>query len=287
MLLAAGTVPLKNLDVLAGRAVLVDGLIAVQGQALPVTRGTAALIAAMCVVCRHVGLEAPLSVISGDIGTGEGSARLYQYLKKAIPDAHPHVVALHYIMPNWYHHDEVFQAIRAMKRKPVLIADAGFMYAAKISGFAPEYDVFTPDLGELAFLADGEAPHPFYTRGFIFHKEDKVEDLIAMAYQDENAARHLLVKGKEDYICQQGKVLYRIGEPNVPALEAIGGTGDTITGIGAALVHKGLPVAEALRIAAAANRVAGRLADSTPATQIGEIIEKIPEALDEVMEKNI
>jgi len=45
-----------------------------------------------------------------------------------------------------------------------LIADAGFMYAAKMSGQASKYDLFTPDVGELAFLADEEAPHLFYTR---------------------------------------------------------------------------------------------------------------------------
>jgi ADP-dependent NAD(P)H-hydrate dehydratase / NAD(P)H-hydrate epimerase len=52
-----------------------------------------------------------------------------------------------------------------MNRRPILIADAGFMYAAKMSGQAACYDFFTPDVGELAFLADEMAPHPFYTRG--------------------------------------------------------------------------------------------------------------------------
>jgi ADP-dependent NAD(P)H-hydrate dehydratase / NAD(P)H-hydrate epimerase len=62
------------------------------------------------------------------------------------------------------------------------------MYAAKMSGQAPSYDVFTPDMGELAFLADESAPHPFYTRGFILHEENRAPELIKRAYQHENAA---------------------------------------------------------------------------------------------------
>ncbi len=34
----------------------------------------------------------------------------------------------------------------------------------------PADDLFTSDVGELAFLADEEAPHLFYTRGFILHE---------------------------------------------------------------------------------------------------------------------
>ena len=47
--------------------------------------------------------------------------------------------------------------------KPTLVADAGFMYVAKMSGYADAYDLFTPEAGELAILADEKAPHPFYT----------------------------------------------------------------------------------------------------------------------------
>ena len=63
----------------------------------------------------------------------------------------------------------------------MLIADAGFMYVAKMSGAAPLYDLFTPDVGELAFLADEDAPAPLLHRGFILH-EDNSPDLIARAY---------------------------------------------------------------------------------------------------------
>ena len=57
--------------------------------------------------------------------------------------------------------NRVLFAVEEMAKRPVLIADAGFMYAAKMSGQSSKYDLFTPDVGELAFLADEEAPHPF------------------------------------------------------------------------------------------------------------------------------
>ena len=80
------------------------------------------------------------------------------------------------------------------------MADAGYMYVAKMSGYAASYDLFTPDVGELAFLADEKAPHPFYTRGFLLHEEERVPELILRAYHHENAARHLLVKGRCDRV---------------------------------------------------------------------------------------
>lgn len=271
------------MGVVSGDARVCDGRVAIGDEVVGLTRGTAALIAAAAVVCEWFGLPAPRCVVGGDIGDGQGSTALYRTLRDYLPEVKPQVAALHYIMPNVYHHEEVMQAIGSMVQKPMLIADAGFMYVAKMAGYAPFYEVFTPDLGELAFLADGEAPHPFYTRGFIVHQEDQAETLIKMAYQEECAAKYLLVKGKCDYICEGGKVVSTVTEPQVPELEAIGGTGDTITGMAAALMFQGRPTMEALRFAALANRLAGKQVELTPATQITEIIAKIPGALREVM----
>ena len=53
--------------------------------------------------------------------------------------------------------------MKSLGKKPILVADAGSMYVAKAGGDAPFYDVFTPDLGETAFLADEKAMHPMYT----------------------------------------------------------------------------------------------------------------------------
>ena len=280
MLMLTGTLPINGLDVHIGEGTVMDGKIAIGNQVFSINRGTGAMIAACCAVCKKYDLPQPLCVVSGDVGRGEGSTRLYRYLRDNLPQIMPQAIALHYIMPNWYYHDEVLNTIKSLKKNPVLIADAGFMYVAKMSGAAPYYDIFTPDLGELAFLADGEAPHPFYTRGFIFHMEDRVEELIKMAHQEENAAKFLLVKGEKDYICKDGEVLSVVDSPNVPELEAIGGTGDTITGMLAALIYKGFSKEKALQISAKANRIAGKLIHPNPAAQIREIIKKISEALD-------
>ncbi|MBL0731899.1 MAG: sugar kinase, partial [Desulfosarcina sp.] len=152
----------------------------------------------------------------------------------------------------------------------------------KMSGQAGAYDLFTPDIGELAFLADEKAPHPFYTRGFILHEENRAPELISRAYANENAARYLLVKGKEDYLADHEGILDSVKTHIKEAMEAIGGTGDTLTGIVAALLESGMKIKDAAITAAKVNRLAGYKARPTPATQVAEIINQIPSALSEI-----
>ena len=280
MLYLVGTLPLMDLEIHEGEARLVENKFMINDRVFPINRGTASMMAACCAVCEKYGLENPRCLVSGDIGKGDGSATLYRYLRDNIPRMEAMVITLHYIMPNLPLHNEVLEAIKTMEKRPFLIADAGYMYIAKMSGHAPFYDLFTPDLGELAFLADKKAPHPFYTRGFIFHMEDRSQELIRMAYEENNAAQFMCVKGQRDYICKDGQILDEVYEPDVPELEAIGGTGDTITGIIAALIYKGISPQDASTVSAKVNRLAGKLASPTPATQIGKVIEMIPPALD-------
>jgi NAD(P)H-hydrate repair Nnr-like enzyme with NAD(P)H-hydrate dehydratase domain len=187
------------------------------------------------------------------------------------------------MQPDVEWHRKFVSAVDRMAQRPTLIADAGFMYAAKMSGRSLEYDLFTPDIGELAFLADEEAPHPFYTRGFILHEESKVPDLIARAYAHKNAARHLLVKGERDYIANEKGIQKIIDHPVEEALEAIGGTGDTLTGIVGALISTDMHVIEAASVAAQTNRLAGYHAKPTAATQVMDIVSHIPKALEELL----
>ena len=219
----------------------------------------------------------------GDIGLGQGSRRLYRHLADHLGEHSFGVLAFHYLQPDVDWHTRVLMAAREMASRPVLIADAGFMYAAKMSGQAEEYDLFTPDVGELAFLADELAPHPFYTRGFILHDHNQVPELIARAYRNHNAARHLLVKGRRDYLASGPGEILPLDGPCHEALEAIGGTGDTLTGVAAALAAGGMPLPRAARAASLANRLAGALAQPTPATQIQEIVAHLPQALERVL----
>jgi NAD(P)H-hydrate repair Nnr-like enzyme with NAD(P)H-hydrate dehydratase domain len=135
----------------------------------------------------------------------------------------------------------------------------------------------------LAFLADETAPHPFYARGFILHEENRVPDLISRAYRHENASRFLLVKGREDYLADRGGIRATINNPTEEAMEAIGGTGDTLTGIAAALISADREIDEGAVIAAWANRLAGQYTRPSPATQVIEIINHIPRALADLL----
>ena len=285
-MLLAGTIPDTGLDLVCGTARLHRESLSIDGRIFPVNRGTAAMVGAVCAAAEFLGIPAPECVIGGDIGTRTGSREVYRHLIKYLPKSEAGVLCLHYIIPEIGLHNQVLTAARKMKLAPVTIADAGFMYVAKASGQAPFYDLFLPDIGELAFLADEKASHPAYTRGFLTRLELNPADLIAKAYGYGNSAKHLCVKGATDYICRDAVILEQVKQPVIEELEPIGGTGDTITGMAAALIAGGIEIPEACAAACRANREAGMICRPTPATQIFEIIEKIPEALARVLEKN-
>ena len=121
-----------------------------------------------------------------------------------------------------------------------------------------------------ATLAEIAAPAAIETAALT------LPELAATAYSHRNAARLLLVKGSTDYVIRDGEILATVNEPDIPELEAIGGTGDTITGMAAALVYAGLEPHEAAIIASRANRTAGELIKATPATKASELIDALP-----------
>lgn len=283
MLAIVGTVPVEAFPLVWGEVQLGKEALILQGRAIPVNRGTPALLAAMIAAGKVLGNPPPFAYLVGDIGTGKGSRRLYDHLTKHLVKEAFEAVTFHYLQPDVDWHNRVLFALEEMRLKPVLIADAGFMYAAKMSGQAGSYDLFTPDAGELAFLADEEAPHPFYTRGFILHEENLVPELITRAYEHDNAARCLLVKGKQDHIASREGILATVDEPVVEALEPVGGTGDTVTGIVSAFIASGMSAVDSAVLAAKVNRLAGLHANPTPATQVLDIIRQIPRAMEEMM----
>ena len=93
----------------------------------------------------------------------------------------------------------------------------------------------------------------------------------------------MVVKAAVDHIIVDGEVVGEVREPLVPALEAIGGTGDKITGIVSALIYSGLEPSDACIKAAQINRFMGELTNPTPATGIDKLIERIPEAVKKVI----
>lgn len=269
-----------------GPARLINGRLNLEGRDIPIHRGTPALLAAALKAAEWLGGVEIYSFLVGDIGLGGGSRKLYAFLASRLREYTFQVLTFHYTQPDVDWSLRVLFAVETMKQRPILIADAGFMYGAKMSGRAPSYDFFTPDVGELAFLADELAPHPFYTRGFILHQNNQVPDLIRRAYLHENAAAHLVVKGQPDYITRGDQVVATVVQPSFEAMEAIGGTGDTLTGLLTVLCTADCDLIEAAVTAARANRWTGWFADPGPATQIIELIEKIPVALAKAVDQD-
>jgi ADP-dependent NAD(P)H-hydrate dehydratase / NAD(P)H-hydrate epimerase len=285
MLAIVGTVPDKSFGLSVGRVTLEKDHLCLDGQSVPVNRGTPALLGAAIQTLKMWDNKGVFGYLAGDIGLGDGSRQMYEYLVKEADLSGIHTLVFHYLQPDADWHNRIMFKIQDMTRRPIMIADAGFMYAAKMSGSAGFYDLFTPDAGELAFLADETAPHPFYTRGFILHTDNPVHSLVKRAYAHDNAARYLLVKGATDYIMHREGALFQVDCPSRDAMEAIGGTGDTLTGIAAALVSTGMAIPEAAFAAAKINRKAGDLAAPTPATRINEIIRHIPAAAAAVLQE--
>ena len=278
--LIVGTVPRADFSLAWGPYALLQRTLEVSGVVVNVARGTPALMATASVAARALGIDPPDALIVGDIGSGEGSRVLYRHLVDNLGRVGHDGLTFHYLMPDIAWHNKILWGLEELPRPPLMVADAGFMYAAKMSGYAAHYDLFTPDAGEMAFLADEIAPHPFYTRGFLLQEEARVPELIAAAHACANAARHLLVKGQTDYVVREGRIVSQLCEPDTPAMEPIGGTGDTLTGLVTALLASGMDMTRACRTAALANRYLGVLANPTPAFGVADLLAFLPEALD-------
>lgn len=286
MLAVIGTVPEEDFPLIHGPVHICDGHLDLSGHRIPINRGTPALLGAAVKAAAALDNHPEIyAFLVGDIGRGDGSRRLYDFLTRHLSEFSFKVMTFHYLQPDVDWHNKILFAVDELKSRPLLIADAGFMYAAKISGLAAAYDLFTPDAGELAFLADETAPHPFYTRGFILHEDNQTPGLIQRAYQHQNSARHLLVKGKVDYITCEDRLVETIRHPSAESMEAIGGTGDTLTGLVSVLCEAGFQITEAATLGARANRWCGHYAAPTPATQIIDLINIIPLALSRVLKE--
>jgi NAD(P)H-hydrate repair Nnr-like enzyme with NAD(P)H-hydrate dehydratase domain len=78
-------------------------------------------------------------------------------------------------------------------------------------------------------------------------------------------------------------VVETVDHPSFEAMEAIGGTGDSLTGLLTVLCGAGFKAIDAACLAAKANRWTGYYANPNPATQVTELIDKIPQALSRLL----
>jgi len=285
MMLICGTVPIKDLPLTLGEAKFEGKSLSVNNFRIPCIQGTAAVTGAALSVTDYLKLDPPQVLIVGDTGRGKGSDSLYEYLIQRVSALSPDVLVLHYCLPNIALMRRLCESIRRCPKRPIMIADAGSMYGAKAAGLAREFDIFTPDSCEMGFLADPDASHPAYINKHLFEADTNVKrmpKLVATAYQLKSAPKLLLVKGAVDYIAREGNIIDTVSEPDIPELEAIGGTGDTITGMVSAFVYAGVKLHEAAKICAIANRMAGKLAQAKAGTKVWQLITQFPVVFEEM-----
>lgn len=251
--------------------------------AVPVRRGTPALAASAILAAEVLGSATPFLLLVGDCGDSKGSLALYTFLEKWLlsqESSYLKGLTFHYLFPSVDGHNRILMALDERKNpRPLLIADAGFMYAAKMSGYASRWDIFTPDAGELAFLADEKAPHPFYTRGFLLAEGLETEELSRLTYEHGDSARFLLIKGARDLIVEEGRVVASAEKPSLPFMEPVGGTGDLVTGLLTAYALRGRSEREACLDAAQTARFIGEAAAPTPATAVADLMPFICEGI--------
>jgi len=283
-LLLVGTLPYPDFPLTCGEVGFDGDELAVGGRKFSRTQGTGAMITAALTVTNYLKLSPPKVLVAGDTGEGKGTRAMFGYLIENIGELAPDYLVLHYCLPIMSLVKRICQSIDVAKKPVFLIADAGGMYAAKAAKLAPKFDIFTPDPAEMAFLADPAATHPAYVSKHLFAQDaSKVPRQIEAAYKNKDAAKLLIVKGATDYIAENGKIKFTLSEPDVPPLEPIGGTGDTITGLVSGLVYGGYRPLDAAIIATKTNRAAGRSVNPTPATLVKEIADAFPAVLDKYL----
>jgi NAD(P)H-hydrate repair Nnr-like enzyme with NAD(P)H-hydrate dehydratase domain len=284
MMLIAGTVPIEELPLTLGEVTADGEFIVVGNHHIPCTQGTGVMIGAALATTEYLKIDPPHALVAGDIGDGEGSRAIYEHLIQNVAELSPEVLVLHYWLPHIALTRKLCQAIERCSKRPVMIADAASMYSAKAAGLAAAFDIFTPDATEMAFLADPDATHPAYINRHLFDTDiTRTPELVVAAYKNNSAAKLLLVKGAIDYVVRDGTIVATITEPDVPELEAVGGTGDTVTGLVAAFSYAGLDRYEAAVLAARSNRMAGKYARVTPETRVWEIVAHFPAVFKEYL----
>lgn len=288
-LLVVGTYPLDGGPLVEGDVAL-DAerkLVTVNAQPLANAQGASALLGAACAASAASGACAPYALLGGDIGRGDGTRAVFAQLPETIKKLNPDVIVFHYMQPIMALMRRALKVLSAHAPQARLVADAGGMYAAKAAGCASSFELMTPDVGEIGFLAQSGVSHPAYVSHFLFGNQDfDPPSLARQAHETNGAARVLLIKGAVDTIAVEGEVVARVEEPSIPLLEAIGGTGDTLTGLCAGLMSGGIETTRAAHVAAHVNREAGIGRGLTPAHHAIDLVVGFPEVLERVIARD-
>jgi len=256
-----------------------NGSPVVSGVALSSGPGVSALLGAACKTAELLGTDAPYALIAGDIGRGDGSAEIYARVSETARRLASDIVVFHYIKPVIALMRIACEDILSFAPSTVLLADAGGMYAVKAAGLSRHFELMTPDVGEIGFLADPGISHPAYSSPFHVGSQPFDPTVLArLAWESGGSSSTLIIKGALDYVVYRGSPVQVISDPSIPALEAIGGTGDTLTGIACALIAAGYPSPDAAHMACVLNRQAGLVMRATPAMRAADLVQALPEA---------
>jgi len=160
---------------------------------------------------------------------------------------------------------ELIGLLRSMDKAMVVDADALKALSQRRDLLGGKM-VITPHSGEFRMLFNVEVPEDIEGRISVVKTQASRYGII------------ILLKGWIDVISDGKRV--KLNKTHVPAM-AVGGTGDTLTGIVAALIARGLPLFEAAYLGAFINGLAGciayhELGDHMLAT---DILKYIPEAM--------
>jgi hypothetical protein len=241
---------------------------------VPIGVGIGALYHAALQTLKIPGREKDLRLLTAG---AHNSDKIYEFVINEKPQGK--LACVHYIMPELTLFEKMFGVLR--KNFSFLTFDAGGMYACKACKLAKQADMFTPDAGETAFLADKDSTHPAYVQHILLKIDEKeVKKLVELAYEYGNLPKYTVVKGEVDLFVQDGKVVRQISQPCIPELEPIGGTGDTLVGILSALIYLGFDSEKAFELSSKALRQIGEKLEVKPDTPVGEIIGEIPSALE-------
>src|SRR4030042_5335460 len=99
MLAIVGTIPEQDFPLVAGEVALEGDFIHIGERRVPRNRGTPALLAAAIKAGQTLNLPPPFGYLVGDIGLGDGSRQLYDYLVRNLPGSCFSVITFHYLLP--------------------------------------------------------------------------------------------------------------------------------------------------------------------------------------------
>ncbi len=257
MLYIAGTIPIDGFELSCGTPALNGDDLVLNGRCIPCGMGAAACVSAALKTCGHLNIDPPKVILVGDCGNSGGSRELYSYLLEKADFKDAAVLTMHYIMPIASMMKKVMKRLGKYKNMKI-VADAGSMYAIKAAGLCGRADIMIPDMCELSFLADSGADHPAYiAKHLINGYEIDVAEAVRSIYAADGAPELLIIKGETDYVVENGEIKATVNDYNNPEMEAIGGTGDTITGMVSAFCYAGVDRLTAAILSLKANRKAG------------------------------